>query len=52
MRILEVQLSSGVRRNTDGISTLQDLYALLWREVILVSDPESPQRMIASTSCD
>jgi hypothetical protein len=42
MRILEEQLSSGVRRNTDGISTLQDLYALLWREVILVSDPESP----------
>ena len=42
MRILEERSLSGLRRNTDGISTLQDLYALLWREVILVSAPGSP----------
>lgn len=41
MRVWEERPSSGVERSTDGVSTLQDLYALLWQEVILVSDPES-----------
>ena len=42
MRILEEQPSKAVGRSTDGIGTLQDLYALLWREVVLVPNSESP----------
>jgi hypothetical protein len=42
LRILEERSTSDVGRGIDGISTLQHLYALLWQEVILAPDPESP----------
>jgi hypothetical protein len=42
LRALEERPFSGTERSTDGISTLQDLYALLWREVVLAPHPESP----------
>ena len=42
LRILEERSASSAGRGTDGISTLQDLYALLWREVILAPDLERP----------
>lgn len=42
-RILEARGSSqGTRRDGLGISTLQDLYALLWRDVVLRNTPDSP----------
>jgi hypothetical protein len=34
--------SSDSRRDAFGISTLQDLYALLWRDIVLASTPGSP----------
>ncbi|QIN80148.1 hypothetical protein GBA65_18305 [Rubrobacter marinus] len=42
LRILEDRGASGVGGAVDDISTLQDLYALLWQEVVLVADPEGP----------
>ncbi len=43
-RILEARGSSqDARRDGLGISTLQDLYALLWRDVVLRNTPGSPR---------
>lgn len=43
-RIVETHGSSqDTRRDALGISTLQDLYALLWRDVVFASTPGSPR---------
>lgn len=42
LRILEDRSASGTRRAIGDVGTLQDLYALLWQEVVLVADPEAP----------
>lgn len=47
-RILEArEPSQDTRRDGLGISTLQDLYALLWRDVVLRNTSESPRAVRA-----